>query len=164
MNTNLTVKFNTTMTPSDDKSMTLDKIFSDDVVDYDSDNVLPEEEENKPFAPSLVLRRERPHAPNSFPKRAMVLSLNANLTSQSVEPGVIINRLDKEQDQIVTESNNRRRALALAFKPSSRDCGFHPPSIDERLPQFADQSLASIIIISEATTLQACARRELLQN
>ena len=94
----------------------------------------------------------------------MVSLLTASASSQSVAPGVITNRLDEEQDRLLSDDDNRCRSMTLDSMPSRKDYVFRPPSIDERLRLVAGQSLLGWITGSEATTPQALATPEMLRD
>ena len=130
------------------ESATVEDILNEgEAVDYESDTVFQAEDDPQP--PIVVSRpeRERTHTPNPFPERSAVNALTALRATPGLEPGIITNRLDQEQERLVAADDAHRKSMALASLPSRQDYVFRVPTIE-----VAGQSLSAWRTGSEATT------------
>ena len=127
-------------------------------LDYGSDIASP------PASPANVDDTSR-QAPNPFPERGAVDTLTALPTTPGMEPDIITNPLDAEQEQILQQMDSaQRRSPIAATQESHADYVFTQPSVEERLRQVAGQPLVSWRIAPEAKTPDELEERRALRE
>ena len=142
------------MSARDERSTNLENILAEEKVDHESDTVVQqqEKEDHQP----LPTWRERPHAPNPFPESSAVATppaFTALRDTQGLEPGVITNRLDdQEEEYVMAGAIACQMSQIAATLRARRDYVFCPPTVDERLREVARQPLSGWIIDPAATS------------
>ena len=123
------------MSACDEHSTNLEDNLAEEEVDYESDTIVQQEEEMDPQP--LPIWRERPYAPNPFPERSAVATppaFTALRDTQGLEPGVITNRLDEQEEEyVMAGALARQRSQTAATLRATRDYVFRPPTFEERL-------------------------------
>uniref|UniRef100_A0AAV1UDG7 Uncharacterized protein n=1 Tax=Peronospora matthiolae TaxID=2874970 RepID=A0AAV1UDG7_9STRA len=106
-----------------------------------SSNAIQGDKQSEPDAP-VRERIPRP-ANNSFPKRGAATAPTALGEMHNMDPSIISNPLDEEQQRILDQVESARRKLEiLTTLQRNREYTFTPPDVVECIRQTAGRTLA----------------------